>query len=681
MDVGFTKSITCVNLMMKLNVCFLSSRLAPWLLFGVLQASNTSADVSTDDFVDMSLADLIELEVFEASSRLPTPVNETPGTTYSFNQEDFKRYGVRRLDDLLQYVPGFQINQSRKRHRSIWARGMLQRYNEKLILLVDGVRQQHLYYGHFSLGDEFPLERIEKVEIIQGPASSLYGANAFSGLIAITTKDFSPQTTTILTLEGADNNRSKITGVYNSEKIQVFASSLDQDAPFNDERNSFIGTPALQPLAEDYQSLNIKVQPSTGLTLSVDYSSSQTPFLFIPQNQDAFVESEHLNGSITYQRGDLETGKLEFNAFYQQDEGYEFELEQVTQSLGYQEHQDSILGGATATVFKSFDAHTLVGGLSWRYEHAKDMSYERRFHYASGFLAVPETGSLISEPGIENNDYAVFLQDVWALNDTTTLTLGGRHDDFERFGDYYNYRAALVYTAQLQHTWKLLYGTAIRTPTLREYAKVLEGTTFLPPDLNAEGIETIELGYLYRQGKLSLDVTVFSNALKDTIYERPTPDGFDEYYANSTHNRRLHGFESLLKYQPSPDIELNVSAAYVDDSVNADDVSELPYIAHWSGSTSINYAFLPQHTVGLSFVYNSDRRDTNSYSDDSATGFVTTNINVTGKLSSTLEYQFGVDNVFDRKIFDPAADFGNQYNNEQSVREIWLGLTWTPKFL
>ncbi|MFT5816407.1 MAG: outer membrane receptor for ferrienterochelin and colicins [Psychroserpens sp.] len=68
-----------------------------------------------------------------------------------------------------------QLNQYRKRHQSVWAIGMLDRYNNKMVLMVDGVRFRHLYYGYFSLGDNFPLEKIEKVEVIMRPASSLYG--------------------------------------------------------------------------------------------------------------------------------------------------------------------------------------------------------------------------------------------------------------------------------------------------------------------------------------------------------------------------------------------------------------------------------------------------------------------------------------------------------------------------
>ncbi len=82
-----------------------------------LQAQQRDAE-----FADMSLRDLMSLEVFTAASLLPTEYSKAPSTAYSFGREDFTRLGIRRLDDPLQFVPGFQVNQYRKRHRSIWAR-------------------------------------------------------------------------------------------------------------------------------------------------------------------------------------------------------------------------------------------------------------------------------------------------------------------------------------------------------------------------------------------------------------------------------------------------------------------------------------------------------------------------------------------------------------------------------
>jgi len=647
------------------------------LLFASTSDVLADAPVVDSDtvFSDMSLDELMSLEVFSAASRLPTKRSKAPGTVYSFERSDFARLGVRRLDDLLQFVPGMQLNQYRKRHRSIWSRGLLDRYNDKLILLVDGIQLRHLYYGHFSLGDNFPLEKIEKVEIIQGPASSLYGANAFGGIISITTRIFSAEPGAELTLEAGNHSRGKGTALLNGPKIQAFASYLSQNAPFRDDRKSFIGGETLQPLGEDYSNLFIKGTPVKGLTLSMDYQRNNTPFLFIPDTQDAFVEERTLTLGARYEIGNLEQGKLEAILYYTEDNAREYEIEQVTRLLGYQENQDATMAGATVTGFKRmFEKHVVALGMSWQHERAEDMGFNRYFRFDKGFLDPPVSGSLLSDPDISNNDYALFVQDVWELTPELNLTLGGRYDNFEQFGDYFNYRGALVYAPDAHQTWKLLYGTAIRTPSFREYLKVLEGTDFQAPIPKPEKIESLELAYLYEWAQASLGVTLFHNNVEDFIHEVPTPDGEDEYFTNSDNTRYMNGVETLLNYSLNEDLMLRLTASYLD--AEDSDTGEVPYLAAWTGSLNLNYRYSSSQNLGFSLVYNNDRPDTNRFVDDDPDSFTIANVFGSGQVTSALSYGFGIDNIFDKKVFDPAADFGGQHNTERSEREFWMRLQW-----
>ena len=639
------------------------SALIPLLSYSATQA---------DDFADMSLQDLMSVDVFTSATLMPTPISKAPGTVFSFTRDDFERYGVRRVDDLLQFVPGMQVNQYRKRHRSHWARGLLDRYNDKMILLVDGIRRQHLYYGHYSLGDNFPLERVEKVEVILGPASSLYGANAFAGIISVTTRDFSQQPRLEVNLEVGDNARTKSTGLYNSDKVQVFASYLDQEAPYRDQRLSFIGSEVLQPLDEEHQLLQVKARPIDGLTLTLEYSESETPFLFIPATQDAFIEEENLFFSADYEWGSLESGKLDLNLFYHRDDTREYELEQTTRRLGYEEFQNATLGGISATVFKTLANHTLATGVSWRYEEAEEMTFERWFHFRDGFLDPSRSGELLSAPGVTNDDFGWFVQDVWDLNEQLQLTLSGRYDSFDQFDDYFNYRAAAVYTHNYRHVWKLMHGTAIRTPGIREYLKVLEDTDFVPPNPDAEGIQSTELAYVYSGTKHSISVTAYDNSIDEFVVETPTPDGADEYFANSNSTLEVRGVELLLDLNPTSDLNMRLSVSQLDPEL------ELPYVASWTSSLNLNYQWQAKHRLGISAVHNSDRSDPNSYTSDNPGDFVIVNLSASGELSPSLRYSLGIDNLFDREVHDPAGDFADRYNTEKSEREVWLRLTWTP---
>jgi len=634
------------------------------------------AVAATDtDLTELSLKELMALEVFRSASLLPTEQVKAPGTVYSFNRGDFERFGARRLEDLLQLVPGLQLNQYRKRHRSIWARGLLDRYNDKLVFLIDGVRIQHLYYGHFALGDNLPLEKVEKVEVILGPASSLYGANAFGGIVAITTRGFADSTSVEATAEYGSNDRLKGTLLYNTRRLQMFASYLDQEAPFREDRRSFIGGDTEQPLDEEYGNIFIKMMPFDGLTLSLDYSRNDTPFLFIPDTQDAFIEERPLSLMARYEWGDAESGRIEADLHYTRDEAREYELEQQTRRLGYLENQDAALAGSTVTGFKRlWDRHILALGVSWQHRVFEDTDWVRYFHYSRGFLDPPDRGDLLSQPGVSNDDYAVYLQDVWQVSETLEMTLGARFDEFDDFGSHFNYRGALVYSPNSQQTWKVLYGTGIRTPAYREYLKVLEGTDFEPQVPDPERIETIELGFHHQWDQASLAVTLFDNEVHDFIHEVPTPDGADEYFANSDNPWRLRGGEVLVQWRLHRALQLRLGVGYLDAEERGS--GALPYLASWNGSLNLDYRLAPDHRIGLTLFYNSERDDTNSYDDDQPDAFSVVNLFGSGEIDDGLSYSWGIDNLFDEQVFDPAADFGGQYNTERSTREAWVRLHW-----
>ena len=96
---------------------------------------------------------------------------------------------LKHYKDVLRNVPGMQINEYRAGHQTIWTRGVQNRYNNKTLMLIDGVPMRDNYYGNFNIDEVLPLKHIERIEIINGPGSVLYGANAFAAVINITTKN------------------------------------------------------------------------------------------------------------------------------------------------------------------------------------------------------------------------------------------------------------------------------------------------------------------------------------------------------------------------------------------------------------------------------------------------------------------------------------------------------------
>lgn len=142
---------------------------------------------------DLTIEQLMEIEVASVygASKFDQKVTEAPASVSIIDHMDIKRYGYRTLADILRSVKGFYTSYDRT-YSYAGVRGFSRSgdYNTRLLLLVDGHRMNDSIYDTAYIGTEFILDvdLIDHVEVIRGPGSSLYGNNAFFGVINVVTK-------------------------------------------------------------------------------------------------------------------------------------------------------------------------------------------------------------------------------------------------------------------------------------------------------------------------------------------------------------------------------------------------------------------------------------------------------------------------------------------------------------
>src|SRR6185295_10396763 len=165
-------------------------RLVALLLFVVAAPSTSSAQ---SPLSGLSLEDLMKLDagqVFGASERLQ-PVTEAPASVSFITADEIARYGYRTLADILRGVRGMYVTDDRN-FSLIGTRGFAKPgdYNSRILLLVNGHRVNDNVFGQAEIGAEFGLDpaMFERVEIIRGPASSLYGDSAFFAVVNVITR-------------------------------------------------------------------------------------------------------------------------------------------------------------------------------------------------------------------------------------------------------------------------------------------------------------------------------------------------------------------------------------------------------------------------------------------------------------------------------------------------------------
>ena len=142
---------------------------------------------------ELSLEELMNLDagrVYGASERLQ-PVTEAPASVSFITAEEIKRYGYRTLADILRGVRGMYVSNDRN-FSYLGTRGFGKPgdYNSRILLLVNGHRVNDTVYGQAEIGAEFGIDPalFERVEIIRGPASSLYGDSAFFAVVNVITR-------------------------------------------------------------------------------------------------------------------------------------------------------------------------------------------------------------------------------------------------------------------------------------------------------------------------------------------------------------------------------------------------------------------------------------------------------------------------------------------------------------
>ncbi len=158
------------------------------LIMTAFSAAILLRGADAQDLMDLSLEDLLAIEVTSVAKK-PQRVDEAAAAVAVITQEDIRKIGATTVPELLRYVPGVEVGEIDGTSSAVSARGFNYRYANKLLVLIDG---RALYQSTQSgvLWDQvmFPVEDIDRIEIIRGPGATLYGANAVNGVINIVTK-------------------------------------------------------------------------------------------------------------------------------------------------------------------------------------------------------------------------------------------------------------------------------------------------------------------------------------------------------------------------------------------------------------------------------------------------------------------------------------------------------------
>lgn len=226
----------------------ISGKILPLQIIAVLMisvsASVVTASDEMDDFFSMSPEQLANVSVSIASGTAK-PVYQSAAVTSVITAEQIKAMGATELSQVLETVPGLHVSIQAVTNDPVYSmRGIANGVNNQVLVLMNGTRYSVPYKGSGLQGMELPVEAIQQIEVIRGPGSALYGADAFAGVINIVTKKAKDIDGTVIGVRGGSWDTQSIWGLHSDHWLGWDVAATLQYAHNNNDGDRVINTDA-----------------------------------------------------------------------------------------------------------------------------------------------------------------------------------------------------------------------------------------------------------------------------------------------------------------------------------------------------------------------------------------------------------------------------------------------------
>jgi outer membrane receptor for ferrienterochelin and colicins len=637
---------------------------ASMLIFGNLSWSEPAAHDKDTDLTDLSLEDLGKVEIYSAS-KFSQKVTEAPASISIVTSADIKRYGYRSFDEILRSITGFYVTYDRNyAYVGVRGFGLTGDYNSRVLILIDGHRLNDNIYNSNSIGTDFPLslDLIERIEVVRGPGSSLYGTNAFFAVINVIPRrgrtfnggHFSAEAASQQTYQGTAtfgqqfNNGLEIlfSGSYMDSKGHRRLYFPEFDSPGNNngvaqDADTDRSASAFASISfHDFSAqLSFKTREKRIPTASFDT-------IFNDRRDQTTDITAYLD--IKYER----SFKQNWNVLartsvdaYESDGSYPYSYSEGDATY-FEVNQDKVSGrwwgGEAQLTRKISGRHHLTVGTEWRYGfRGVQVNYDEPDYY------------LFMDRNNKTTDFGSYIQGELSARDNLLLSAGLRYDHYSTFGGTSNPRFGLVYSPWEKTTIKVLYGHAFRAPNLFELYYEDANSSKSNPKLQPENIKTLELVLEQRLGsKLRIAGAAYRYAIKNQIHQELDPaDGLIVF--GNTGKHRAQGIEFELEGKDFWGIDGRLSYA-LQRAVRLPNEGTLPNSPQHIARLHLYRNLIGMRGgTGLEISYMSSRK---TQGDRHVGGFVLTNLTASyDKLLPNLNLSAGIYNVFSRRYSDPGG--------------------------
>lgn len=533
----------------------------------------------------LPLEQLAKVKISTAS-KVTEPLKKSAATVNVITAANIQRSGARTIYDVLMQLPGINVGLNQYTDHFISFRGIRSTWSERVLMLLDGHLLNDARSGSatFQFLDSLPVENIARIEVVRGPGSALYGANAFFGVINIITKQPNEIGGSFLSYTGEFESTDIIKRNYNfllggkiSEDWQgsLNLNLLNGPGPqLNVEADAFGRSGSAD---QQVQRLDLQAKLNNGpFTIRSRFLQRKAGDGFgalAVLNRQSSQEVEYFFLNVEYQNklaSDMNLNLRLYHDHQKTDNNYTllpagsippasvFFPWNITGLIGDALAQETIQGSEVRFDYTGFSSQIITIGFAWRREKLHDVQLLSNFD--PNPLAVVTNVSAyynwIDE--VSRDVSSIYVQDLWDLQPDLRATIGARYDNYTDFGSTFNPRAGLVWQATQTLSARMSYGKAFRAPSfVQQHIKNNPGQQG-NPNLLPETIDTVEMGIKWQKSNTQIDLTLFHSQLRNLI-DIPTASIQFQNLGKAT----VQGFEleGLLHLQSGPKLTANYSYA------------------------------------------------------------------------------------------------------------------------
>jgi len=547
-----------VRLYFLTNAIMAASMILQFIAYGENSSSSPAPVQSdtTDQLMELSLADLLNVKV-TTTSKTEEKLSEAPGVISVVTRDEMERFGARTLKDVLMRMPSFALSSMYMTDRSSVAiRGdQTSPAANHILLLINGrpVREAEEGGIKSEMYESFPVASIERVEVIRGPGSVLYGSNAFSGVINVITKKASENKTEV-SFVGGIPKEFKGSGNFSHQFGDI---GVVVGAQYKKSENWDVRFQARDTVFRDFSI------PDNGYGTYTELNWGTLKYMMSYDHwQNFFAMQKYIPAILPYVSasnvGKQAYGNVAWDKWFN-DLGYRQKITDIwdmnfnatyTQSWlavdsfpGPHRNSFDLTGEWTNFFRPKEDLNILLGFLGNRVAGEQGGATQ---------TAVKESASQNSCSGYIQADYRLIPE--------VKVIAGLQENKLIGFDVDLNPRLGLIWSPKEIVNVKALYSTAFRAPTIQELytvAPTIHGT----PTLKPEKTKTVDLGVNIQTGKALVGINNYYSRITNSIYQKqrtPPPS----VYANSDIPTTIIGMEVEGKYFITKEFMLLGSGLY-----------------------------------------------------------------------------------------------------------------------